>query len=44
MARKFRSFRRRTRMLFGRKSRLLRRRMRKVSRRRGLDSYGGILR
>lgn len=41
----FRSKRRRIRrMLFGRRSRTLRKRLRRVSRRSGLKSYGGILR
>lgn len=43
MAFKRRSWKRR-RLLFGRRSRMLRRRMRRVSRRRGLSRYGGILR
>lgn len=43
MAFKRRSWKRR-RLLFGRRSRLLRRSVRRVSRRRGLRSYGGILR
>lgn len=43
MAFKRRSWKRR-RLLFGRRSRLLRRRVRQVSRLRGLKSYGGILR
>lgn len=43
MARR-RSWRRRTKMLFGRRSRALRRKMRRVTRRSGLRSYGGIVR
>lgn len=44
MARR-RSWRRRgKRMLYGRRSRALRRRMRRVTRRSGLRRYGGILR
>ena len=43
MARR-RNWRRRSRMLFGRRSRALRRRMRRVTRRSGLRSYGGIVR
>lgn len=43
--RKFRSWRRKARkMLFGRKSRTMRKRMRRVHRRSGLKGYGGILR
>lgn len=42
---KLRSFRRKARrMLFGRKSRSMRKRMRRVHRRSGLKGYGGILR
>ncbi len=44
MAYKKRSWRRRGRMLFGRKSRTLRRRLRRVRRKSGLKGYGGILR
>lgn len=41
----FRSKRRRIRrMLFGRRARTLRKRLRRVHRRSGLRSYGGILR
>lgn len=39
-----RSWRRRTRMLFGRRSRTLRKRMRLIRRKSGLRSYGGICR
>lgn len=42
--RKRRSWRRKTRMLFGRKSRTLRKRMRLIRKRSGLKSYGGICR
>lgn len=44
MAYRKRSWRRRGRMLFGRKSRTLRRRLRRVRRKSGLKGYGGILR
>lgn len=44
MAFRKRSWRRRGRMLFGRKSRRLRRRLRSVRRKSGLKGYGGILR
>lgn len=40
--RKRRSFRRR--MLFGRRARLLRKRMHRIRRKSGLKSYGGIVR
>ena len=43
MAFRRRSWRRR-KLLFGRRSRLLRKRMRRVHRRSGLKSYGGIVR
>lgn len=39
-----RSWRRRRRLYFGRGARRLRRRFRKVSKSRGLNRYGGILR
>lgn len=41
---KRRSWKRRTRLLFGRRSRLLRKKMRRVHRKSGLKGYGGILR
>lgn len=48
MAFRRRSFRRRVRrmkkLLFGRRSRLLRRKLRRVHHRSGLKSYGGIVR
>lgn len=44
MAFRKRSWRRRTRLLFGRRSRAMRKRMRRVTRRSGLKSYGGIVR
>lgn len=44
MAYRRRSWKRRARLLFGRRSRLLRKRMRRVHRKSGLKSYGGIVR
>lgn len=44
MAFRRRSWRRKTRMLYGRRSRALRKRMRRVRRKSGLKTYGGILR
>lgn len=42
--RRRRSWRRRTKLLFGRRSRLLRKRLHRVRRKSGLKSYGGIVR
>lgn len=39
-----RSWRRKTKLLFGRRSRMLRKRMRKVHHKSGLKGYGGICR
>ena len=45
MAFRKRSWRRRTRkMLFGRRSRAMRKRMRRITRKSGLKGYGGICR
>ena len=44
MAFKRRSWKRRYRLLFGRRSRLIRKRLRRVRRKSGLRGYGGILR
>lgn len=44
MAFRRRSWRRRTKLLFGRRSRLLRKRLHRVRRKSGLKSYGGIVR
>ena len=44
MAYRRRLWKRRTKLLFGRRSRLLRKRMRRVHRKSGLKGYGGIVR
>lgn len=44
MAFRRRSWRRKARLLFGRRSRMLRKKMRRVHHRSGLKGYGGIVR